>query len=257
MKDEQLSWLVTVLFHLAVLILMMSYTINFAPIPIIENIEIIAFDDFQLTDIMPKKAEEVIIDANIKDFEASEIIEKSEPKIIENIASTIINLPSSTENYETAVKVHDLPLKREKSINYKLFESQVDDDLLTRDGNVGISQPTVIQEIVHATNTLDSRISDGSMGYLDGVSISPIEGDARNRQVLRKELPKYPDNMQKDGIVRLQFTVLQDGSVGDIKIVKKSDPIFETLAIQALNKWKFNRSSRRNTGIIGFHFKIE
>lgn len=95
------------------------------------------------------------------------------------------------------------------------------------------------------------------MGYLDGVSISPIEGDARNRQVLRKELPKYPDNMQKDGIVRLQFTVLQDGSVGDIKIVKKSDPIFETLAIQALNKWKFNRSSRRNTGIIGFHFKIE
>lgn len=80
MKDEQLSWLVTVLFHLAVLILMMSYTINFAPIPIIENIEIIAFDDFQLTDIMPKKAEEVIIDANIKDFEASEIIEKANQK---------------------------------------------------------------------------------------------------------------------------------------------------------------------------------
>ena len=189
MKDEQLSWLVTVLFHLAVLILMMSYTINFAPIPIIENIEIIAFDDFQLTDIMPKKAEEVIIDANIKDFEASEIIEKSEPKIIENIASTIINLHHQQKIMRLR-KVHDLPLKK-KSINYKLFESQVDDDLLTRDGNVGISQPTVIQEIVHATNTLDSRISDGSMGYLDGVSISPIEGDARNRQVLRKELPKY------------------------------------------------------------------
>lgn len=124
MKDEQLSWLVTVLFHLAVLILMMSYTINFAPIPIIENIEIIAFDDFQLTDIMPKKAEEVIIDANIKDFEASEIIEKSEPKIIENIASTIINLPSSTENYETAVKVHDLPLKERNQLTTSYLKAR-------------------------------------------------------------------------------------------------------------------------------------
>ncbi|HOE91140.1 MAG TPA: hypothetical protein PLV22_04125, partial [Candidatus Cloacimonadota bacterium] len=48
MKDEQLSWLIAIVFHLLVLLFMLLFTIYFPPINIIEKIEIIALDDYQM-----------------------------------------------------------------------------------------------------------------------------------------------------------------------------------------------------------------
>ncbi|HPY96365.1 MAG TPA: energy transducer TonB [Candidatus Cloacimonadota bacterium] len=249
MKDEQLSWLIAIVFHLLVLLFMLLFTIYFPPLNIIEKIEIIALDDHQM------QSNNIVQDISVEEGLPAQNNEGNN-NTQARTNSPKISLPSSTENYETAVKVHNLPMKRKKDLDQSLYESNVEDNLFANESNTGGSLSDKSGGVSNITSPRsnyggrDAGISEGLLNY-------QLEGDAVNRHVLKKVLPKYPDNMQIDGTVRLQFIVLEDGNVGDITIVKKSDPIFENLAIQALNKWKFNRSDKKNTGIISFHFKLE
>ena len=60
--------------------------------------------------------------------------------------------------------------------------------------------------------------------------------------VLRRAAPVYPAGVvgQKTvGKVDLGFLVRADGSIGDVKVVSSSDPVFENCALQALKGYRF------------------
>lgn len=245
MKENQLSWVLAILIHIIFICLFILMKINFPLRLEVENIEVIAIDQFMN-----------IEDDSKQSAHQSPSSSQSEASAIS--AQSKISLPISSHNYEDVIKVSSLPMKREKQINQHLLNDQIDESF----GNSQSLKPNSDQKIKtsvsgNGNSQYINSLGKNSGGSSEGTSSFSLEGEVINRQLIRKKVPEYPEGMMKDGTVSLKFTVLPDGSVSDIVIIKKSDPIFENLSISSLNQWKFNRSDKKNTGIISFHFKIE
>jgi len=242
MKDYQISWSLAILIHLLFILFLYLYQIQFPKRLEVENIEVIAIEDFLQNNI-----------ENNSSAPASNTKNNTQNSQV-SIAQTKISLPGTTSNFEDAVKVHNLPLKRDKIINDKLMSSKIDESFSSKgqslNNNLSASHSAGL-------GNSPSALSGSGTNTIDGSSSFKLEGDAVNRQLMKKVLPKYPDDMQKDGVVSLKFAILPDGTVSEIVIIKKSDPVFENLSISSLNQWKFNRSEKKNTGIITFHFKLD
>lgn len=84
-------------------------------------------------------------------------------------------------------------------------------------------------------------------------------GGGGNRTVLNKVLPERPAFLNREVQLRIRFTVLPDGSVGEMRPVQKGDSELEKLSMGALRRWKFNRiaGSTEMTGVITFSFKMD
>lgn len=245
MKENQLSWIMAILIHLIILLLFIYLKINFPARLEVENIEVIAIDQFLDTTESTKTSEEQTKSSIPAESQAMS-------------AQSKISLPVSSHNYDDVMKISTLPMKKEKQINQRLMNDQIDESF----GNNTSLKPSTDQKLNTSVSGKGNsqyinQIGKNSSGNGEGSSSYNLEGEVINRQLLRKKLPEYPEGLMKDGTVSLKFTVLPDGSVSDIVIIKKSDPIFENLSISSLNQWKFNRSDKKNTGIISFHFKIE
>ncbi|MFN4903282.1 MAG: energy transducer TonB [Ignavibacteria bacterium] len=63
---------------------------------------------------------------------------------------------------------------------------------------------------------------------------------SKNRVVLNKVLPSSPSNMDRTVKIPMSFTVLPDGTVGEVIPLSKGDPSLEANSIKTLKKWKFN-----------------
>jgi uncharacterized protein (TIGR02145 family) len=63
---------------------------------------------------------------------------------------------------------------------------------------------------------------------------------SKNRVVLNKVLPPSPSNLDRTVKVPLSFTVLPDGTVGEVIPLSKGDPSLEVSSMKTLKKWKFN-----------------
>ena len=85
------------------------------------------------------------------------------------------------------------------------------------------------------------NVDTGGVGVnIGGVGAMQSDGDAT--PIVRID-PKYPPQAARDGKegwVKLQFTINEDGSVGDIEVMA-ADPkrIFDREARRALAKWKY------------------
>lgn len=245
MKDNQLSWTLAILIHLLFLLFLYLYQVNFPKRLEVENIEVIAIEDF--------------IQQNMPSFSSNKGktngAVQSAPAFS---AQSKISLPGTTTNFEDAVKIHNLPMKKSKVMNANLMSSNIDESF--NGTNQSLNNATSVSDNhnrASGSSQFNNTQGNKASGSSDGSSSFKLEGEVVNRQLLKKVIPKYPDDMQRDGVVSLKFTVLPDGTVSDILIIKKSDPVFENLSISSLNQWRFNRSDKKNTGIISFHFKLE
>ena len=83
--------------------------------------------------------------------------------------------------------------------------------------------------------------------------------DLNERIVLNKILPPSPSNLDKDVDVTIEFTVMPDGTVGDMRPATKGDPALESISLKTLKKWRFNAIDTDITmrGKITFSFKGE
>jgi len=97
---------------------------------------------------------------------------------------------------------------------------------------------------------------EGSFGYdIDW-------GGKGTRQIYSWPLPQYPEGVQKEINIRLQFTILPDGSVGSIIPKTKADTKLENAAINALRQWRFeplsqNQKQVEQTAVIVFPYRLQ
>ncbi len=89
-----------------------------------------------------------------------------------------------------------------------------------------------------------------------------IEGEASHREILSKVLPSYPKGTTGEGVVKLKFTVLPNGLVGDVLPLVKADPVLEKVTIEAFQQWRFNplpanQPQKTATGVITFRYVLK
>ncbi len=89
-----------------------------------------------------------------------------------------------------------------------------------------------------------------------------IEGKVAERAVVHKVIPEYPENLQKQAVVKIGFSVLPNGQVGEMIPVIRSDPQLEKLTLDALRQWRFNPLSESEPqniqrGVITFRYVLE
>ncbi len=88
-----------------------------------------------------------------------------------------------------------------------------------------------------------------------------IEGEASKRIILTKVIPEYPPGLQKEAVVRIRFTVLPNGLVGEMVPLQKADPTLEKVSLEALRRWRFNPLDENDEqvaqqGIITFRYVL-
>ena len=67
-----------------------------------------------------------------------------------------------------------------------------------------------------------------------------IEGQVANRTVAFKIIPDYPANLQKQAVVKISFTVLPNGQIGEMIPRIKADAQLEKINMYAMRQWRFN-----------------
>jgi TonB family protein len=101
----------------------------------------------------------------------------------------------------------------------------------------------------------------GGIGAGTGYSID--WGGTGSRRLLSARSPVYPSSeTDKEMVVILQFVVLPDGTVSDIRPLNRSDQALERAGIAALTHWRFESlppqlGEKLQRGKISFNFKLE
>jgi protein TonB len=87
-------------------------------------------------------------------------------------------------------------------------------------------------------------------------------GGKGTRKIYSFILPQYPDGVKKEVNIKLQFTILPDGTVGTIIPKIKADTRLENAAINSLRQWRFEALSSRQkqveqTAVIIFPYRLQ
>ncbi len=248
MSDSKISFTIALLVHLMLLLLFATMKFNIKPIVEYENIEIVPIDDL----VLPKP-ENNKVNTNSSQGDLSSAGKSSAPSIR-------ISLPSTAENSDDIIRMNQLPVKKDKNTNTTYNKTDIDDSwgksTTMREAPSTSVKINSNSQLTGNNSNLSNKNNTGGQNS-DGSSSFEMQGDVINRQVLKKVLPKYPEDLAKNGTVMLKFSVMANGSVSEITIVKKSDPVFENISINALSQWRFNMSDKKNTGIITFSFKLD
>jgi len=104
-----------------------------------------------------------------------------------------------------------------------------------------------------------SGLGDKGFGKGAGHGFGDIDwGGGGNRIVIYKKVPEYPPGVTASGTIRIQFTVLRDGTVDKMFPLEKADPRLERAAMDALRQWRFNPIQENivQVGIITLTFKL-
>ncbi len=87
-------------------------------------------------------------------------------------------------------------------------------------------------------------------------------GGKGTRKIYSFILPQYPDGVKKEVNIKLQFTILPDGTVGTIIPKIKADTKLENAAINSLRQWRFealssNQKQMEQSAVIVFPYRLQ
>ena len=87
-------------------------------------------------------------------------------------------------------------------------------------------------------------------------------GGKGTRKIYSFILPQYPDGVKKEVNIKLQFTILPDGTVGTIIPKIKADTRLENAAINSLRQWRFealssNQKQVEQKAVIVFPYRLQ
>jgi len=105
---------------------------------------------------------------------------------------------------------------------------------------------------VPGNSNIGKEIKSFSVAWQDGGIRNKISGN----------MPRYPENSNKEVQIKVQVTVEPDGSITKVIPLQKADHAFENAVVIALKTWKFEKlrqgvPEESQIGIITFNFKLE
>lgn len=179
---------------------------------------------------------------------------QQESDVAKNKDEKEIAVPEVSSTTEKEVeKINMLPDKVEKTKSIK-----TGDISRTTAGNNAYGKG-----IGNGTGTGSGVGNGNGNGFGDGLGDGfGIDWGGRIRKIYNYTIPKYPDGVYKDIDVKLRFSILPDGSVGNILVLKKADSRLEQVAIEALRMWRFeplpaNQQQISQSVVITFPFRLE
>jgi protein TonB len=118
-------------------------------------------------------------------------------------------------------------------------------------------------EINTETTVSNSKSSEDGNSSVEGNFGFDIDwGGKGTRKIYSFILPQYPDGVKKEVNIKLQFTILPDGTVGTIIPKMKADTRLENAAINSLRQWRFealspNQKQVEQTAVIVFPYRLQ
>ncbi len=87
-------------------------------------------------------------------------------------------------------------------------------------------------------------------------------GGQGQRKIYSFSLPEYPEGVEKEIDIRLRFTILPDGTVGNIFPLIKADTRLENAAINSLRQWRFEaldptQKQTEQVAVIVFPYRLK
>jgi len=104
---------------------------------------------------------------------------------------------------------------------------------------------------------------EGNVTEVDGNFGFDIDwGGKGTRKIYSFILPQYPEGVKKEVNIKLQFTILPDGTVGTIIPKIKADTRLENAAINSLRQWRFealgsNQKQIEQMAVIVFPYRLQ
>ena len=111
--------------------------------------------------------------------------------------------------------------------------------------------------------TNKTTVEDGNNSEVEGKFGFDIDwGGKGTRKIYSFILPQYPAGVKKEANIKLQFTILPDGTVGTIIPKMKADTRLENAAINSLRQWRFealssNQKQVEQTAVIVFPYRLQ
>ena len=228
-KNKQISYSVSLLFHILVVILLLFINLSFDYSPS-EYVEL----SFGVSTEMGSSGAQGNKIEKIDEVAKPEVKSQTEFKSKE-VKEVELPLAKNTEDENVVV-----PADKEKEIAEESSEetTELNNSNITTSGQGNES------------------LGDGSFGFdIDW-------GGKGTRKIYSFVLPNYPDGVKKEVNIKLQFTILPDGTVGTIIPKIKADARLENAAINSLRQWRFealssNQKQGEQTAIIVFPYRLQ
>ncbi|MCX6148963.1 MAG: TonB family protein [Ignavibacteriales bacterium] len=181
--------------------------------------------------------------------------------------------PSGGKGTELGPIQESTTAEKTKNINQEVKEVVLAKSKNTEDENV-ITQPDKNKEKDKSENiseknsetnkpskTSSKAIGAGGEGPA-GFGYDIDFGGKGIRKIYSFMLPKYPEGVSKEIDVKLKFTILPDGTVGNIIPLIKSDSRLENTAINSLRQWRFeplpaSKKQFDQTAVIVFPYRLK
>lgn len=178
----------------------------------------------------------------------------AEGNLVENIEEiSEMEMQSTTEEQNREVNEVDLPVSENTSEENVIVSAN-------EDMEIALENTTENTETVNSTVTSTGRgnesAGDGSLGFdIDW-------GGNGTRKIYSFLLPQYPEGVRKEVDIKLEFTILPDGTVGTIIPKIKADARLENAAINSLRQWRFealtgNQRIAEQKAIIVFPYRLQ
>jgi len=228
-KISSASFTISILLHVLVLILFMLLNLSF---------------DYEPSDY-------VEVTFGVSTETGSSGSEGNQIEKVEEIAKPEEKTVTEEKNKE--VKEVDLPIAvntSEENI-IKPAEKNTEVSVESKTENV---KPEISN--VASTGKGNEAEGEGSFGFdIDW-------GGKGMRKIYSYNLPQYPSGVKKDIDIKLQFTILPDGTIGTIIPKIKADTKLENSAINSLRQWRFEALSSsqkqvEQTAVIIFPYRLQ
>ena len=184
-----------------------------------------------------------------------------EPKemIIEIISGYSYNKNSSDYDVPNHLTIPSSQLTEKSYETGKSYDSEIEEAFLRSDLNTDF-QPKIaynlpknlpVENIEKFNNIVKESNKENSTYFL--------EGEIKNRKIVKEVLPTYPKEIQVNTKVKIKFVVLPNGELENMIVIEKSYLEIEKATLNALKLWQFSSISKNENqqGIITFNFELE
>ena len=178
----------------------------------------------------------------------------AEGNLVENIEEiSELEMQSTTEEQNREVNEVDLPVSETTSEENIIIPADEEKEIAEENNNENTEE---VNSNVTSTGQGNESVGDGSLGFdIDW-------GGNGTRKIYSFLLPQYPEGVKKEIDIKLEFTILADGTVGTIIPKMKADTRLENAAINSLRQWRFealrnNQRQAEQKALIVFPYRLQ